>query len=391
MFEIKQLLTFMKKHDSSDLFITVGRAPSFRINGAVKPAGKAILTDEAVKELADSTMNEEQQKEFYQKKEMNLALCYPELGRFRVNIYYQREKIAMVIRKIEIDIMTIDDLKLPEVLKDVSMAKRGLVLVVGATGSGKSTSLAAMINHRNENEEGHIITIEDPIEYVHEHKKCVISQREVGVDTDSFKDALKNTLRQAPTAILLGEIRDEETMEHAITFAETGHLCLATLHSNNANQAIERVINFFPPERHAQIYMQLSLNLKGVISQRLVKTVDGGRAAAIEILLGSARVSDVIKNADIDLLKEAIEKGAVEGMQTFDSALYKLYSDGRISMEEALSNADSPTDLKIKIKMGSGADGIQENTAMSMEFEADEEEEEVPETSPFSPTQASVS
>lgn len=297
-------------------------------------------------------MNEEEQAEFEEKCEFNMARCFDGVdGRFRFNVYQQKNHPAIVIRKIETLIKTVDELKLPPVLKDISMAKRGLVLVVGATGSGKSTTLAAMIDHRNRNEEGHIITIEDPIEFVHEHQKCVVSQREVGVDTQSFKAALKNTLRQAPTVILVGEIRDEETMEHAINFAETGHLCLATLHANNANQAMERVINFFPPERHEQIYMQLSLNMKGVVSQRLVKTVDGGRAAAIEILKDSGRACDLIKKGRIDELKEAMNSGVREGMQTFDQALINLYKDKRITMEEALSNADSPTDLKIKFNL----------------------------------------
>ncbi len=361
MYNILQLLTFMKKNDASDLYITVGKAPSYRLNGAVKPAGKELLSQEAVWSLCNEAMNEEQAKEFKEVSEMNLALYYPELqGRFRVNAYMQREHPAMVIRKIETEILTMDQLQLPEILKDITMAKRGLVLVVGATGSGKSTSLAAMIDHRNRNEEGHIITIEDPVEFVHEHKKCVISQREVGVDTVSYEAALKNTLRQAPTAILIGEIRDEHTMEHALTFAETGHLCLATLHSNNANQAMERVINFFPAERHHQLYMMLSLNLKAIVSQRLVKTIDGGRAAAIEILTGSGRVKDLIRKGQVDELKDAMEKSAIEGMQTFDQALLSLYQSGRISLQEALTNADSPTDLKIKIKLASAGQGVEE-------------------------------
>jgi twitching motility protein PilU len=240
------------------------------------------------------------------------------------------------------------------------MTKRGLVLVVGATGSGKSTTLAAMINHRNETEAGHIMTIEDPIEFVHEHKKCVVSQREVGVDTDSFKAALKNALRQAPTVILIGEIRDEETMEHAMNFAETGHLCLATLHSNNANQAMERVLNFFPPDRHRQMYLQLSLNLKAIVSQRLMKTIDGGRAAAIEILLGSARIKELIKKGEVDSIKEAMSQGSNDGMQTFDAALFNLCVAGKISMDEALQNADNVTDLKLRFKLEGSKKSSQE-------------------------------
>ncbi len=341
----------MVKSDASDLYLTAGRPPSFKVNGSVKNASAVALSAEDTEKLAKSVLNEAQWKELLDKKELNNSVFYPEIGRFRFNFYQQKGCLAMVIRKIETKIKTLDDLGLPSILKDVSMAKRGLVLVVGATGSGKSTSLAAMINHRNETEAGHIMTIEDPIEFMHEHKKCVVSQREVGVDTDSFKAALKNTLRQAPTVILIGEIRDEETMEHALNFAETGHLCLATLHSNNANQAMERVMNFFPPERHRQIYMQLSLNLKAIVSQRLMKTIDGGRAAAIEILLGSSRIKDLIKKGDVDMIKEAMIQGAQEGMQTFDLALFDLCKRGKISVQEALANADSATDLKLRLKL----------------------------------------
>jgi len=355
MYDIKQLLGFMIQNDASDLYLTLNRAPSFKISGQVRQAGKQPLTAEMITAIAKSILTAEQYQELCQTREFNNAYFDPAIGRFRFNFYFQKGCLAVVVRKIETNIKTLDDLQLPPVLKDVSMAKRGLVLVVGATGSGKSTTLAAMINHRNDNEAGHIITIEDPVEFIHEHKKCVVSQREVGSDTESFKAALKNTLRQAPTVILLGEIRDEETMEHAINFAETGHLCLATLHSNNANQAMERVINFFPPERHRQIYMQLSLNLKAVVSQRLVKTLDGKRAATIEILLGSARVRDLIKKGEVDSIKEAMVQGSIEGMQTFDQALLTLFSEGRISMEEALANADSVTDLRLKMKYNSNS------------------------------------
>ncbi len=372
----------MKEHDASDLYLTVGRPPCFKINGVVRPAGKQDLDEASMKELAASTMDEEQAREFHEFKEQNLALHYDDIGRFRVNLFRQMGNVAMVIRKIETEIKTLSDLNLPPVLADVSMAKRGLVLVVGATGSGKSTSLAAMIDHRNRTEAGHIMTIEDPVEFVHEHKKCVVSQREVGVDTESFKHALKNTLRQAPTVILIGEIRDEETMEHAISFAETGHLCLATLHSNNANQAMERVINFFPPERHHQIYLQLSLNLKAIVSQRLVKTVDGGRAAAIEILLSSSRIRDLIKRGEVDSIKEAMIDGALDGMQTFDQALFDLYRAGRISAEEALGNADSVTDLKLKMKLAesgeseeSSDESAEEKPLFEMDFGEEEAEE----------------
>lgn len=371
----------MKQHDASDLYLTVGRPPSFKINGVVRDAGKQNLTPEMMDELAKSVMDSEQTSEFFAKKEQNLALEYEEVGRFRFNLYRQKTHTAMVIRKINTEILTCDDLNLPPILKTISMTKRGLVLVVGATGSGKSTTLAAMLDHRNRTEAGHIMTIEDPVEFVHQHKKCVISQREVGVDTDSFHDALKNALRQAPTVILIGEIRDEETMEHAMNFAETGHLCLATLHSNNANQAMERVMNFFPPERHRQMYLQLSLNLKAIVSQRLVRTKDDGRAAAIEILLNTARIADLIRKGDVDDIKEAMAGGHNEGMQTFDQALFELYRQGRIGIEETLANADSATDLKLKIKLHNANNGAEESDAETQILELDHEVEAVVEES----------
>jgi twitching motility protein PilU len=282
---------------------------------------------------------------------MYLAVFVPDVGGFRVNIFRQRGYVGLVIRQIKINLKTVDDLGLPQILKDIVMCKRGLVLVVGATGSGKSTTLAAMIDHRNENQHGHIITIEDPIEFVHPHKKSVITQREVGFDTESFYNALKNTLRQAPDVILIGEIRDTETMEDAIVFAETGHLCLGTLHSNNANQALERILNFFPIERHVQIYMQLSLNLKSIISQRLIPTKEGKRTAAIEVLLDTPRVKDLVLRGEIGLLKEAMALGCQEGMQTFDQHIFELFQAGRIDYENAMAYADSPNDLRIKIKV----------------------------------------
>lgn len=372
MINALSLFTEMKRIDASDLYLTIGRPPSFRVNGTVQNWGENKLTDAEILFLTKELLSEKQFQDFEITKEQNLAVCYPELGRFRINAYIQKGQIAHVIRKIETKIKTLDDLGLPNTLKDISMVKRGLILVVGATGSGKSTTLAAMIDHRNRNEAGHIITIEDPIEFVHEHQKCVVSQREVGMDTDSFKAALKNTLRQAPTVILIGEIRDEQTMEYALEFAETGHLCLATLHSNNANQTLERVINFFPPERHKQIYMQLSLNLKGIISQRLMKTPQGGRAAAIEILLASARVKELIKKAEVDNIKEAMIAGASEGMQTFDEALFILFKQGKISEAEALANADAPTDLKLKIKLAGGSTSFS-NENSSLQFALDPE------------------
>ncbi|MCB0336049.1 MAG: PilT/PilU family type 4a pilus ATPase [Bdellovibrionales bacterium] len=351
MLDITKLLSLMVEHGASDLYITVDSPPMYRIEGVVRPAGNKMLTESDTAELAYSIMDDRQRAEFDETHELNHGIFYPTFGRFRVNVFRQRGSIGIVIRQIQSQIPTIDELDLPSTLKDVSMTKRGLVLVVGATGSGKSTSLASMINHRNENTAGHIITIEDPIEFVHEHKKCIVSQREVGIDTDSFGTALKNTLRQAPDVILIGEIRDKETMEAAITFAETGHLCLATLHSNNANQTMERIINFFPHEQHHQIYLQLSLNLRAILSQRLVKTATGKRVAAVEILLDSPYAKDLIHKGEIANLKEAMEKGETIGMQTFDQHLFQLYMDKKISMDEALQNADSANNLRLKIKL----------------------------------------
>jgi len=283
--------------------------------------------------------------------EMNLALYYPDLGRFRVNIFRQRGNVGFVFRQIKVEIVPIDQLGLPPIIKQIAMSKRGLVLFVGATGSGKSTSLAAMIDHRNTHAPGHIVTIEDPIEFVHRHKQAIISQREIGFDTHSFANALKNTLRQAPDVILIGEIRDTETMEAAIAFAETGHLCLSTLHANNANQAIERIMNFFTSERHAQIYLQLSLNLRAIVSQRLVPGVDGKRVAALEVMMDTPRIRDLIQKGEVAHIKEAMEQGVQEGCQTFDHVLYLLYRQGKISLEQALINADSANNLRLKIKL----------------------------------------
>ena len=349
--DIQKLLTVMVEHGASDLYITVESPPSYRVNGNVRPAGNRCLEPEETEALALGVMSEKQQREFLAQNEQNLALYYPSLGRFRVNVFRQRGQIGMVIRQIRSHILSIDELNLPPVLKEISMTKRGLVLIVGATGSGKSTSLAAMIDYRNANQSGHIITIEDPIEFMHAHKKSIVTQREIGMDTENYHKALKNALRQAPDVILIGEIRDTETMDAALTFSETGHLCLATLHSNNANQAMERIMNFFPQERHKQIYMQLSLNLRAVVSQRLVRTAAGERVPAVEVLLGSARVKDLIQKGEIPELKEAMEKGATTGMQTFDMHLFDLYRQRRISMDEALKNADSANNLRLKIKL----------------------------------------
>lgn len=366
---IRDFLKVMIDNDASDIYITAEAPPMYRIQGVTRPAGKTPLDEATTEELANSIMNEKQKAEFAQELEMNLALSYPDLGRFRVNIFRQRGHVGLVIRQIKVDIETLDDLKLPHVLKEVIMTKMGLILVVGATGSGKSTSMAAMIDYRNSNSPGHIITIEDPVEFVHQHKKSVITQREIGVDTHSFQNALKSALRQAPDVILVGEIRDLVTMESAIHFAETGHLCMGTLHANNANQALERVLNFFPADVHASLFMQLSLNLRAIISQRLIKTLDGKRAAAIEILLGSPRVKDLIQKGQIDVLKEAMMGGTQEGMQTFDQAIYALYSEGRISFEEAIANADSPNDIRLRIKMEKikGGEETEEEGAFQLE------------------------
>ncbi len=351
MKDLKEYLAHMISEDASDIYFTVGLPPVFRIEGITFQSEEPFLTADETQALALSIMNERQRKIFEQEYEMNLALYYPELGRFRVNIFRQRGCTGLVFRQIKVHIQTIDDLGLPQTLKEIVLAKRGLVLVVGATGSGKSTTLAAMLDYRNTNQHGHIVTIEDPIEFVHEHKKSIVTQREVGFDTHSFFNALKNMLRQAPDVILIGEIRDSETMDDAITFAETGHLCLATLHSNNANQAMERILNFFPVERHLQIFMQLSLNLKAIISQRLVPGVDGRRVAAFEILLDTPRVKDLILKGAVGTLKEAMGLGDFEGMRTFDQDLYRLYKEGRIDYKNALAHADSANDLRLKIKI----------------------------------------
>ena len=338
--------------DASDIYLTVGLPPMFRTEGIVDrfTGGAEVLTPEDTQEVAYSIMNERQKRRFEEEFEMGLALFYPDLGRFRVSIFRQMGHTGVILRQIKIQIKTVDDLGLPQILKEIVMTKRGLVLVVGATGTGKSTTLAAMIDHRNANERGHIITVEDPIEFVHHHKKSIITQREIGFDTLSFANALKYTMRQAPDVILIGEIRDTDTMDAAVGFAETGHLCLGTLHANNANQALERVMNFFPAERHAQIFMQLSLNLKAIISQRLIPTVEGKRVAAIEILLGTPRVKDLISQQEISQLKEAMGLGYHEGMQTFDQSIYDLYKAGRIDYKHAIGYADSQNDLRLKIK-----------------------------------------
>ena len=349
--DINDYLRMMVDKESSDLYLTAGKPPMYRIEGHVQPVGEVKLLPADLETISNGIMSEGQKKDFAETMEMNLAIALANIARFRVNIFQQRGSVALVIRRIKSEPMTVNDLGLPAVISEVAMSKRGLVLVVGATGSGKSTTLAAMIDHRNASDAGHIITIEDPIEFVYRHKQSIVSQREVGFDTLSFQAALKNTLRQAPDVILIGEIRDTETMEAALTFSETGHLCLATLHSNNANQAIERVMNFFPIERHAQIYMQLSLNLRSIISQRLVHSVVGKRVAAMEVLMDTPRIKDLIKKGEVDVLKEAMEQSIAEGCQTFDQALFALYKDGKINIEQALAHADSANNLRLKIKL----------------------------------------
>lgn len=374
---MRDLLKLMIEKGGSDLFITVGFPPAMKVHGKMTPVSKTELTPENTKALVYAVMNDKQLKEFEATKECNFAVAPVGIGRFRANAFIQQGFCGAVMRVIETDVPNLDKLKLPEVLKDVVMTKNGLVIMVGGTGSGKSTSLAAMIDYRNQNSFGHIITIEDPIEYVHPHKNCVIMQREVGVDTDDWDIALKNTLRQAPDVILLGEIRDRETMEFGIAFAETGHLAMATLHANSSNQALDRIINFFPEERKTQLLMDLSLNLKAVISQRLLKTVDGkGRAAAIEILLNSPLISDLILKGEVHEIKAIMAKSNELGMKTFDQALFDLYEDDRITLEDALRSADSMNELRLRIKLegkeAKGKDAQEGLDHLSLE-ETDEE------------------
>lgn len=349
--ELNDYLRILASRDGSDLYLTADAPPAAKFQGSLKALAKDRMTPEQLVDIANELMDEDQRKQFEQKPEMNLALDAEGIGRFRVNIFKQRHKIAMVIRNIKTEIPNADVLGLPSILKETIMEKRGLILFVGGTGSGKSTSLAALIDHRNRHSDGHIITIEDPIEYVHPHRRSIVNQREVGVDTDSYEDALKNTLRQAPDVILIGEIRSQETMEHAMAFAETGHLCLSTLHANSANQALDRIINFFPEERHHQLLLDLSLNLKAFVSQRLIPTLDGKRTAAIEIMLGTPMVCDLIQKGDVSAIKEIMEKSEELGMQTFDSHLYRLYKEKKISLTEALRNADSASNLKLRINL----------------------------------------
>ena len=346
------LLRAMLSKKASDLFITAGFPPAFKVDGKMTPVSNQTLTPQHTADLARAMMNDKQAAEFEETKECNFAVAPAGIGRFRVNTFIQMQRVGMVMRTITTTIPKFDDLKLPQVLKDVIMSKRGLIIFVGGTGSGKSTSLAAMIGYRNENSYGHIITIEDPVEYVHDHKNCLITQREVGVDTLSWEHALHNTLRQAPDVILIGEIRSRETMEHAVAFAETGHLAMGTLHANSANQALDRIINFFPSDRKAQLLMDLSLNIRALISQRLIPTKEGkGRRAAIEILLNSPLIQDQIFKGEVHEIKSTMAKSREMGMQTFDQSLFDLYEEGAISYEDALRNADSVNELRLRIKL----------------------------------------
>ncbi|HEU0189121.1 MAG TPA: PilT/PilU family type 4a pilus ATPase [Gallionella sp.] len=351
---IHNLLRGMISKNASDLFITSGFPPAFKVDGKMTPVSPQALTSVHTQELARAIMNDRQAAEFEATHECNFAISPPGIGRFRVNVFMQQQRVGMVMRTITTKIPDLDQMGMPQVLKDIVMTKRGLVILVGGTGSGKSTTLAAMLGHRNKNSYGHIITIEDPVEYVHEHINCIITHREVGVDTENWHNALKNTLRQAPDVILIGEIRDRETMEYAVAFAETGHLCMATLHANSANQALDRIINFFPEERREQLLMDLSLNIKALISQRLIPKKDGaGRACAMEIMLNSPLIADMIFKGEVNAIKEVMAKSRELGMETFDGALFTLFESGAISYEDALKNADSVNDLRLRIKLQS--------------------------------------
>ncbi len=353
---IEKMLKVMVERGASDLFITAGVPPSMKLNGKMTPLSTQSLSPDQTREMVLGVMSENQRIEFAERKECNFAISSRGIGRFRVSAFQQRNFAGMVLRRIETHIPEVDDLGLPEIIKDLAMTKRGLIIFVGATGTGKSTSLAAMIGHRNKNSRGHIISIEDPIEFIHQHQGCIVTQREVGIDTESFEVALKNTLRQAPDVILIGEVRTRETMDHAIAFAETGHLCLCTLHANNANQALDRIQHFFPAERQGQLWMDLSLNLKAMIAQQLIPTPDGeGRRACVEVLLNTPLASDLIRKGEVHELKGLMARSTEQGMQTFDQALFDLYKEGQITYEDALAHADSPNDLRLMIKMG-GAD-----------------------------------
>lgn len=356
--DFTQLLKVMSDRGASDLFVTAGAAPAIKVDGTIKPLTKEALKPEQARKLVYSTMNDKQLSEFEATHECNFAISAPSIGRFRVSAFVQRNTPGMVMRRINTYIPTLEELNLPPVLKDLSMTKRGLILFVGGTSTGKSTSLASMIDYRNSHHAGHIITIEDPIEYIHHHKKSIITQREVGLDTESYEIALKNTLRQAPDVILMGEIRDAETMKYGLSFAETGHLCMATLHANNANQALDRIISFFGPDHHNQVWMDMSLNLKAIVAQQLLPTVDGqGRRAAIEVLINTPLIQDMIRKAAVHEIKDVIKKSTNLGMQTFDQSLFQLYKEGVISYDVAISHADSSNDLRLMIKLNAETSG----------------------------------
>ena len=362
--EIEKLLRIMQEKGASDLFISAGVPPSVKLNGQLIPMSSNALSPEQAREVVLGVMNEQQRREFVRDRECNFAISSRGIGRFRVSAFYQRNLVGMVLRRIETRIPTTDELGLPDTIKDLAMTKRGLIIFVGATGTGKSTSLASMIGHRNENSRGHIITVEDPIEFVHQHRGCIVTQREVGIDTESFEVALKNMLRQAPDVIMIGEVRSREPMEHAITFAETGHLCLCTLHANNANQALDRILHFFPPERHSQLWMDLSLNLRAMVAQQLLPTRDGqSRRACVEILLNTPLAADLIRKGEVAALKDLMRQSTEQGMQTFDQALYDLYVAGEITYQDAIAHADSANDLRLLIKLGADNDVDQMHSA----------------------------
>lgn len=370
---VVKLLSMMLEQDGSDLFITAGFPPAIKIKGVMTPLSKHPLTAEDAQAITLSIMNDKQLKQFEESKECNFAIAPEGLCRFRVSAYVQQGMLGLVIRVIASEIPTLDALDLPTILKDIIMSQNGLIVMVGGTGSGKSTSMAAMIDHRNQNSYGHIITVEDPIEYVHTHKNCVIMQREVGVDTDSWEKALHNTLRQAPDVIVLGEIRDKKIMDFGVEFSQTGHLALATLHANNANQAIDRILGFFPSEKQVKLMQDLSLNLRAILSQRLIKTLDGGRVAAVEILINTPLIADLISKGDVSGVKEVMKRSRELGMQTFDQAVFDLYQAGRISYEEALKNADSVNEVRLKIKLAKEESGeeVTDNFGNGLEMERD--------------------
>ncbi|MFC4727707.1 PilT/PilU family type 4a pilus ATPase [Coralloluteibacterium thermophilus] len=355
--DFSSFLKLMAHKKASDLFITAGVPPSMKVHGKIAPITQSPLTPQQSRDLVLGVMNPAQREEFEKTHECQFAIGVSGVGRFRVSCFYQRNQVGMVLRRIETRIPSIEELNLPPVVKTLAMTKRGIVIFVGATGTGKSTSMAALIGYRNQNSTGHIITIEDPIEFVHKHEGCIVTQREVGIDTDSWEAALKNTLRQAPDVIMIGEVRTREGMDHAIAFAETGHLVLCTLHANNANQAMDRIINFFPEDRRSQLLMDLSLNLKGVVAQQLIPTPDGrGRRVALEILLGTPLVQDYIRDGEIHKLKDVMKESTNLGMKTFDQALFELYQAGEISYEDALRHADSQNEVRLKIKLAQGGD-----------------------------------